>query len=79
MTLENETTATGLISKAFQAISKETSFEGLAQAVLKAGRGCSGAAGGAMPPSEKRKLLANGATFTFTFPLCQLAPVSGSN
>jgi signal transduction histidine kinase len=55
---ENETTELGLISKAFQAISKETSYEGLAKALLNAGLGYSGAARGAVLLSENGELLA---------------------
>src|SRR5258708_16381328 len=55
---ESETTELGLISKAFQAISKETSYQGLAKALLKAGLGYSGTARGAVLLSENGELLA---------------------
>jgi C4-dicarboxylate-specific signal transduction histidine kinase len=58
MRLENETSEIQLIAKAFQAISKETSYEGLAKALLKAALGYSGAARGAVLLSEKAELLA---------------------
>jgi signal transduction histidine kinase len=47
-----------LIAKAFRAISKETSYEELAKALLKAALGYSGAARGAVLVSEKGELLA---------------------
>jgi signal transduction histidine kinase len=58
MRLENETSEFELIAKAFQAISKEISYEGLAKALLKAALGYSGAARGAVVLSEGAELLA---------------------
>jgi signal transduction histidine kinase len=58
MRLENETSELELIAKAFQAISKEISYEGLAEALLKAALGHSGAARGAVLLSEGAELLA---------------------
>jgi signal transduction histidine kinase len=58
MRLENETSELELIAKAFRAISKETSYEGLAKALLKAALGHSGAARGAVLLSEGGELLA---------------------
>jgi signal transduction histidine kinase len=58
MRLENETAELELIAKAFRATSKETSYEGLAGALLKAALGYSGAARGAVLLSEKGELLA---------------------
>jgi signal transduction histidine kinase len=58
MRLEHETLEIELIAKAFQAISKEISYEGLAKALLKAALGYSGAARGAVLLSEDGELLA---------------------
>jgi signal transduction histidine kinase len=58
MRLENETSELELIAKAFQAISKEISYEGLAKALLKAALGYSGAARGTVLLSEGGELLA---------------------
>src|SRR5258708_2269742 len=58
MRLENETSELELIAKAFRAISKEISYEGLAKAVLKAALGHSGADRGAVLLSEGGELLA---------------------
>jgi hypothetical protein len=58
MTLENETFELGLIAKAFQAISKEISYRGLAKALLQAALGYSGAVRGAVLLSEGDELLA---------------------
>jgi GAF domain-containing protein len=58
MRLENETSEIELIAHAFQAISKEISYEGLAKALLEAALGYSGAARGAVLLSEKGELLA---------------------
>src|SRR5262245_29138128 len=58
MRLEHETSEIELIAKAIQAISKETSYEGLAKALLKAALGYSGAARGAVLLSEGGELLA---------------------
>jgi signal transduction histidine kinase len=58
MTLENETFELDLIAKGFQAISKEISYRGLAKALLKAARGYSGAARGAVLLSRGGELLA---------------------
>jgi signal transduction histidine kinase len=58
MRLENETSEFELIAKAFQAISKEISYEGLAKALLKAALDYSGAARGAVVLSEGAELLA---------------------
>jgi GAF domain-containing protein len=58
MRLQNETFEMELIAKAFRAISKEISCEGLAKALLKAARGYSGAARGAVLLSGGGKLLA---------------------
>jgi len=57
MRLENETSELELIAKAFRAISKETSYEGLAKALLNAALGYCGAARGAVVLSEKGELL----------------------
>jgi signal transduction histidine kinase len=56
--LGNETLELELIAKAFQAIAKETSYGGLADALLKAALGCSGAVRGAVLLSEGGELLA---------------------
>jgi len=58
MRLENETSEFELIAKAFQAISKEISYEGLAKALLKAALDYSGATRGAVVLSEGAELLA---------------------
>ena len=58
MRLENEPSEFKLIAKAFQAISKEISYEGLAKALLKAALDYSGAARGAVLLSEGAELLA---------------------
>jgi signal transduction histidine kinase len=58
MRLEKEPSELELIAKAFQAISKETSYGGLAEALLKAALDYSGAARGAVLLSEKDELLA---------------------
>jgi signal transduction histidine kinase len=58
MTLENETFELELIAKAFQAISKEISYRGLAEALLHASLGYSGAVRGAVLLSEGDELLA---------------------
>ena len=58
MTLENETFELELIAKAFQAISKEISYRGLAKALLQAALGYSGAVRGAVLLSEGDELLA---------------------
>jgi signal transduction histidine kinase len=58
MRLENEASEIGRIAKAFQAISKEISYEGLAKALLKAALDYCGAERGAVLLSEKGELLA---------------------
>jgi signal transduction histidine kinase len=58
MTLENETLELDLIAKAFQAISKEISYRGLAKALLKAALGYSRAIRGAVLLSEGGERLA---------------------
>jgi signal transduction histidine kinase len=58
MTLENQTFELELIAKAFQAISKEISYGGLAKALLKAALGYSGAVRGAVLLSKGSELLA---------------------
>jgi hypothetical protein len=58
MTLENETFELELIAKAFQAISKEISYGGLARALLEAALGYSGAVRGAVLLSKEGELLA---------------------
>jgi signal transduction histidine kinase len=58
MRLENETSELELIAQAFRAISKEISYEGLANALLKAALGYSGATRGAVLLSEGGELLA---------------------
>src|SRR6201984_3762264 len=58
MTLENETFELGMIAKAFQAISKEISYRGLAKALLQAALGYSGAVRGAVLRTEGDELLA---------------------
>ncbi|WMT77033.1 ATP-binding protein [Bradyrhizobium sp. Ash2021] len=58
MKLENKASEIGRIAKAFQAISKEISYEGLAKALLKAALDYCGAARGAVLLSEKGELLA---------------------
>jgi len=58
MTLENETFELELIAKAFQAISKEISYGGLAKALLQTALGYSGAARGAVLLSTGGELLA---------------------
>ncbi|MEH2594968.1 signal transduction histidine kinase [Bradyrhizobium sp. AZCC 1577] len=57
MRLAVETSELELIAKAFQAISKETSYEGLAKALLKAALGYSDAGRGAVVLSESGELL----------------------
>jgi len=57
MRLENEALELELIAKAIQAISKETSYEGLAKALLNAALRYCGAARGAVLLSEKGELL----------------------
>src|SRR5260370_33894180 len=57
MRLENETSELELIAKAFRAISKEISYEGLAKALLKAALGHSGADRGAVLLREGGELL----------------------
>jgi GAF domain-containing protein len=65
MRLEHETPEIELIAKAFQVISKEISYEGLAKALLKAALGYCGAARGAVLLSEGGELLAKAdANFT---------------
>lgn len=58
MRLESETSELELIGKAFRAISKEISYDGLAKALLKAALNYSGAARGAVLLSENGELLA---------------------
>ena len=58
MTLENETFELGRIAKAFQNISRECSYEGLAQALLRAALDYSGTVRGAVLLSEGGELLA---------------------
>jgi signal transduction histidine kinase len=58
MTLENQRFELELIAKAFQAISKEISYRGLAKALLQAALGYSGAVRGAVLLSEGDELLA---------------------
>jgi len=58
MTLEDETLELGPIAKAFQAISKEISYAGLAKALLKTALGYSGAVRGAVLLSKGGELLA---------------------
>jgi signal transduction histidine kinase len=58
MRLEHEMPEIELIAKAFQAISKEISYQGLAEALLKAALGYCGAARGAVLLSEGGELLA---------------------
>ena len=58
MRLENKTSEIGRIATAFQAISKEISYEGLARALLKAALDYCEAARGAVLLSEKGELLA---------------------
>jgi len=58
MRLEHETPEIELVAKAFHAISKEISYEGLANALLKAALGHSGASRGAVLLSEGGELLA---------------------
>src|SRR5258707_1174331 len=58
MSLENETFELEAIAKAFRAISKEISYGGLANALLKAALGYSGAVRGAVLLSEGGELLA---------------------
>ena len=58
MRLENKTSEIGRIARAFQAISKEISYEGLAKALLKAALDYCGATRGAVLLSEKGELLA---------------------
>ena len=58
MTLENETLELEPIAKAFQAISKEISYAGLAKALLKTALGHSGAVRGAVLLSKGGELLA---------------------
>jgi len=58
MRLENETSELEPIARAFRATSKETSYEGLASALLRAALGYSGAARGAVLLSKKCELLA---------------------
>ena len=58
MTLENETFELEPIAKAFQAISKEISYAGLAKALLKTALGHSGAVRGAVLLSKGGELLA---------------------
>ena len=58
MRLERESSELELIAKALQSISKETSYDGLAKALLKAALGYSGAARGAVLMTEKGELLA---------------------
>lgn len=58
MRREQETSEIGRIAKAFQAISKEISYEGLARALLKAALDYCGAERGAVLLSEKGELLA---------------------
>lgn len=57
MRLEIEPSELELIAKAFQAISKENSYDGLAKALLKAALGYSGAGRGAVLLSESGGLL----------------------
>ena len=57
MRLENEASEIELIAKAFQAISREISYEGLARALLTAALGYCGAARGAVLLKEKGGLL----------------------
>jgi signal transduction histidine kinase len=58
MRLKNETPELELVAQAFRAISKETSYEGLAKALLKAALDHSGASRGAVLLSEAAELLA---------------------
>jgi signal transduction histidine kinase len=58
MRLESEASEIGRIAKAFQAISKEISYEGLAKALLKAALDYCGAERGAVLLNEKGELLA---------------------
>src|SRR5215475_4694538 len=58
MRLENETHELELIAKAFQIISREISYQGLAKALLAEALRCSGAARGGILLSEQRELLA---------------------
>jgi signal transduction histidine kinase len=58
MRLESETSEIGRIASAFQAISKEISYEGLAKALLKAALDYCGAGRGAVLLSERGELLA---------------------
>ena len=58
MRLENETSEIGRIAKAFQAIAKEISYEGLAKALLKAALDYCEAERGAVLLSEEGELLA---------------------
>src|SRR4029450_592028 len=58
MRLESETHELEAIAKAFQIISKEISYEGLAKALLKEALSHSGAAGGGVLLSEEGELLA---------------------
>jgi GAF domain-containing protein len=58
MRLEHETSEIERIANAFQAISKEIGYEGLAKALLKAALGYSGTARGAVLLSEEGELLA---------------------
>ena len=58
MRFENEALEFGLIAKAFQAISKEISHEGLAKVLLKTALSYSGAARGAVMLGEAAQLIA---------------------
>jgi len=58
MRLENKTSEIGRIARAFQAISKEISYEGLAKALLNAALDYCGATRGSVLLSEKGELLA---------------------
>jgi K+-sensing histidine kinase KdpD len=57
MRLEDKASEIELIAKAFQTISKEISYEGLVKVLLNGALGYCGAARGAVPLSEKGKLL----------------------
>jgi signal transduction histidine kinase len=56
--LESETEELELIAEAFQIISREISYQGLAKALLAEALSCSGAARGGILLSEERELLA---------------------
>jgi signal transduction histidine kinase len=58
MAFKNEMLELGQIAGAFQAISKETGYQGLANALLEAALGCSGAVRGAVLLGEGSELVA---------------------